>query len=198
MHERPKYSNHQKFLVLCGFILSISGVFIVSIGKFGLLDFFNSVITNPSYLLFGSGTAILFGAATYFTFLSDAKEKQTEEIYLFSNFLSSLICALFILLVFSLNFFPKFQDRGLNNYLYPFSSGVLVFLAVLFAFKAFTRTHSKKGFEQTIISIIVNSEAIPILLISYVLLSEFVPFAFAGTILAIMGLSLINYAAKLK
>jgi len=196
--EKPKYSKKQKFLSFIGIILSIVGIFVISSGTAGIVNFLKSFAFDYSYILPAIFILTGFTLWTYFTYKSVGKEKISAINYSFWTVLGSFVAVLLAGVILKPDALATLAEFTFSSYQYPIFGGVCVALGAFFTYSAFKATTTKTRLQEAIVAILANGELIPLLFLSYFILGEWVPEGFIGTIIVLLGLVLIHYAEVSK
>jgi hypothetical protein len=190
--EKPKYSGKQKIFAYSGLLLSIVGIIFIATASNGLFNFVKDLTLESSYIIPALFIMVGFSLWTYFTYKSVSKEKINARIYNFWNLLASFLTALIAIIILNLNSLKEIFSISFN--IYPMLAGICIAGGTLLTYAAFKTTTTKTRLQETMVAILANGELIPLLLLSYFVLGEWIPQGFIGVIIALIGLILVHLA----
>ncbi|MDO8554748.1 MAG: hypothetical protein Q7S22_08115 [Candidatus Micrarchaeota archaeon] len=192
--EKPKYSKKQKLAIGAGLLISFIGIFIVSVGQIGMENFLKDFTLDNGYLL--SGLTLTVGSAlwTYFLYRSAVKEKTDPFSYTISYSSAAFVVGLMAMAIMKPDLLGVMGNMDLLGYIYPLLGATALATGVMLSFIAFQKTTTKTKIQDTMIAVMANSEIVPLLFISYVILAEWNIEGFLGSLVVLAGLAILYYS----
>jgi uncharacterized membrane protein len=191
LSKRPAYSRLQSLGVVSGGILAVIGILISGLAYSS--DYGIGIGPSGSVLLLvGILITISTGLWIYFAGHAITEEKCDPLIAGFWILLASFgVSALGLLLDL-----PSSVAIELSpDQLYPVAAGVLIFIGEMFAYYAFGGIRDNPSVARSsTVAVLSNSEIVPVVLLSLLVLKEYDLLAIIGIVLLAIGLFVLNYS----
>ncbi len=196
--EKPKLSNYQKLFVATGIIISILGLLIASTATTGgISSFFNILTLNPKLFILGSLISVGYGLWSFFSYVA-IKKRNAENLNVnFWIVTGSTVIAIIAFVIIGVSSPIIFNLNDLRN-IFPVFAALSIVGGVILALSAYKAASGKSKIQETIVAILTNAEIIPLIFLSYFILNEFTFEGIVGSFIVFIGLSILNYAERLR
>jgi hypothetical protein len=193
--ERPTFSKRQKMLVLLGILMSVLGLFIASTSTAGgIASFMSTLQLSLVFLLLGLSLSVSGSLQSFFSYI--AMKKKNIDIVNSNVWVLLGALAMSLVSIALLGSFESFAGMD-SRTLYPVAAGFSMLSGYYFILIAFKMTTGRLKIQETVVSILTNSEIIPLIFLSYFVLGEFTLEGIVGSVIVFAGISILNSADKI-